>query len=499
MIIPFRVFRIFLLGLAAFLLAVASLHAGWTPENLIFAPGGYFYSMPLEAGGNNVHIAFFGHGPGLMGEVGYLRSSDRGDTWSSPHYYVPYSSGHTGSYPIFQIWQNKILVTWRDYGGQYHDFNVGYSISYNNGLDWTAPDYILDPGLEGITRLSTCNFENDIHVIFHQSDGYIATIYYIKSSNFGQSWSEKDWLFTFDTAEKGDIVAFGDYIHYFFGGRQQDTSTMELYYLRSTNSGLTWEDPVIISHDDGYSSRWPRAAINDLGYVAVLWKDLRRVNNEVMYGYYLTVSTDNGSSWREPIYAVRITDFDDEKEIIWDQNTLHIVWQDKSDFWIPYDRILYSFSSDFGQSWEIPDTVDSNYLYDSKNPSIAASDGHLYTVWMDDNYIVEESGMYFSRYEDETVIFDNSIPNQNQFKLNTYPNPFNSNLVISYSNLSSNRFEIFNIIGQKVMSFDLNGQASGEIIWNGRDFDDKQVSSGLYFLRAATADTTLSRMVLLLK
>ena len=499
MSVRYRIFYTILAAVIALLFLGIPVKAGWLPEVLIFGPGSSYYSIQMEADGNIVHIAFFGNGPGFLGEVGYIRSINQGQDWSDPHYFTLFYSGRTGSYPMFQKWQNKILVTWRDYGGHYHDYNIGYSISNNNGVSWTEPYYIMDPGHEGMTRISTCNFENDIHVMFHLSDGYEHSVYYMKSTDFGQNWSNEDYLFTFDYAEDGDIVAYGNYVHYFFGGWPDDTSTAELYYIRSTNAGASWSPPKVISHEDGYSSRFPRAAINSDGYVGVIWKDLRRVNGDPKYGYYVTVSTDDGSGWGIPVRATANTDFGTNKEITWKGDTLYIAWQARSDFWIPYYRIFYRYSKNLGLSWSAADTIDSYYIYHSEYPDIAASEGQLYAVWVDDRYIEDESGMYFSRYEEESTVTENYPQAAGLFELDIHPNPFNSSLTISYRDIGSNEIEIYNIMGQMIRSFPVGDGTRGQITWDGEDCGGNLISSGIYYIRISRDNKSISKKVLFLK
>ena len=84
------------------------------------------------------------------------------------------------------------------------------------------------------------------------------------------------------------------------------------------------------------------------------------------------------------------------------------------------------------------------------------------------------------------------------------PNPFNPSTTISY-NLSENihnpKIEIYNVKGQKVKSFQLEEKAGeSSIVWNGKDENDKSVSSGVYFYQLINAGKTVqTRKMLLMK
>jgi len=70
---------------------------------------------------------------------------------------------------------------------------------------------------------------------------------------------------------------------------------------------------------------------------------------------------------------------------------------------------------------------------------------------------------------------------------NAYPNPFNPKTTIEYAlpRLSSVTMSIFNILGQKVISFVIPSQAAGihQITWDSKNNLGGQVPSGLYIIR----------------
>lgn len=83
---------------------------------------------------------------------------------------------------------------------------------------------------------------------------------------------------------------------------------------------------------------------------------------------------------------------------------------------------------------------------------------------------------------DSIIIHDDGI------KLTNYPNPFNPSTTISFNVPQSSAFailEIFNIKGQKVKTLVKAQLASGNynISWNGKDSNNKRVSSGEYFAK----------------
>ena len=146
-------------------------------------------------------------------------------------------------------------------------------------------------------------------------------------------------------------------------------------------------------------------------------------------------------------------------------------FQNDSTIWIAVNQGQIYRSIDYGS------TFDQVYLADS---------------YIREIYFFNNIGYFFGndnillRFTDQVEgNLNNQIPN-NDYSLNTFPNPFNPSLTINYSvpNSSDVEIEIYNTLGQKIKSFSQSHLKSGDyfINWNGKDNNDKKVSSGLYFV-----------------
>ena len=97
---------------------------------------------------------------------------------------------------------------------------------------------------------------------------------------------------------------------------------------------------------------------------------------------------------------------------------------------------------------------------------------------------------------------DKVLPVKEKISITNYPNPFNPSTEISYNVPAGGHTEvtIFNIKGQIVKRLVNEYKSSGihTINWNGRNADNQNVSSGLYFCRIAHAEgTDMTKMSLL--
>ncbi len=114
-------------------------------------------------------------------------------------------------------------------------------------------------------------------------------------------------------------------------------------------------------------------------------------------------------------------------------------------------------------------------------------------------------GSLMVMYNNNTLIpnSDTDIPEYTTRLLGNYPNPFNPETKITYSlaNAGNAELSIYNIKGQRIKTLVNDHVEAGEhsIIWNGKDNNNSDVSSGVYFYRLKTADGVQNRKMLLLK
>ncbi|MBU2445520.1 MAG: T9SS type A sorting domain-containing protein, partial [Bacteroidetes bacterium] len=81
---------------------------------------------------------------------------------------------------------------------------------------------------------------------------------------------------------------------------------------------------------------------------------------------------------------------------------------------------------------------------------------------------------------------ENKLPNKYEL-LGNYPNPFNPATTISYALPYESKVEIviYDLLGKKIKHFLWDSQTSGYhvAIWDGKNEDGSQVSSGIYIYR----------------
>jgi hypothetical protein len=125
------------------------------------------------------------------------------------------------------------------------------------------------------------------------------------------------------------------------------------------------------------------------------------------------------------------------------------------------------------------------------------------------NQVIEtitETGVYAAFTTDASVDVDDEEGTILPFKFElsqNYPNPFNPVTTINYNlpRRSNVTIEVFNILGQKVITLLDENKSAGEyqITWGGNDSNEQKVSTGIYFYRFQAGDYVETKKMLLLK
>ena len=150
-------------------------------------------------------------------------------------------------------------------------------------------------------------------------------------------------------------------------------------------------------------------------------------------------------------------------------------------------------------TWDEPATRDFSHYKVYRNLSMIADDitvaSYLDPAVPNGTYSYNVRAVYSGGYQSALstdAVIEHIQTNSNEILIpaNTeligiYPNPFNPETTISYSLKADSKVSLFiyNIKGQKVRSL-VNGHIQAgfhTVTWNGKDENDKNVSSGIYF------------------
>lgn len=217
---------------------------------------------------------------------------------------------------------------------------------------------------------------------------------FTKSNDWGETWAEPTEVFQTQETGRFEIVAREDIIHFVWVGRFNYDDEWEIYYKRSTDSGDSWSENIMLSTLDSEGSDWPSVAINDRGELIVCWMDYKYSPNLWRGDLFVRYSYDSGEIWSE---EEQITFTHDAlyPNVIWQGDLIHSVWED----W-RYNQgdIFYMLSEDNGTTWGEQQRIEDDPGM-SLAPDLAVVDETVHVVWRQDSGL-DGRGIYYSRRDE---------------------------------------------------------------------------------------------------
>lgn len=169
----------------------------------------------------------------------------------------------------------------------------------DDGENWKPPVHIKEVG--DVLLITPLKIAERLFVMWfgkYKNDGYILEGAY--SEDDGKIWH------TIRLQEaKGldigsmDLIADGEHVYLVFSARRESLSVSQkqnIYFLRSQDSGKTWEPLQIIRHYPYVHTNalYPNITADGKGNVAVVWNDYRNIRGDL----YINYSSDFGKTWK---------------------------------------------------------------------------------------------------------------------------------------------------------------------------------------------------------
>ena len=441
-----------LLLFAAALFAALFSQAQWEPEvRLTNDPDSSLttgQSQCIAAIDDMVHVVWYDKRDGNW-EVYYKRSTDQGIIWGPDIRLTNNSSG--SYYPRIAASGLNIHVVWMDL----RDGNdeIYYKRSTDGGLSWGTDTRLTDDA-DDSRRPCISVSGSVVHVVWHDTRDGNYEIYYKRSTDGGLSW-ETDTQLTDDDgySYSSSIAASETNVHVVWNDSRDGNG--EIYYKRSIDGGINWGEETRLTNAE-LTSFFPSIAVSGED-VHVVWNDWRD-------GYaaeiYYKRSLDEGMSWEEDM---RLTYDDWGNSIIpsiaVSNPVMHVVWEDNRE---GNYHIYYKRSEDGGENWGEDTLISGIGVMSSKESSLAISGSVVHVVWYDDRDWNPE--VYYKRNPTGgfPVGIDNELTGNSGQLVSIFPNPASSILHIQFNDPPTieSFLTIRNILGEILISMPiLNGEA----------------------------------------
>jgi hypothetical protein len=270
--------------------------------------------------------------------LGGFKSTDPADPDSWTHFCVHPSggddreSGWADNNPASPFFGN-MYISW-------NDFNVGagalvVSRSTDNGSTWSSAITVANTGtfirntqitgdMSGNGTIYIAGMDeggggfphNDTNLIYKSTDGgatwsntytgtpfpgpgvtsagYFACMF--NDINIGPYWRHEGW---------GEPAAFNNIVHLVYAQHGAGSDPGDVYYIRSTDGGVTFGTPFLLNTDGGTRPQWqPNLSVSPTGTLLATWYDARESadcvvgdENTPCYRMFSRKSNDNGQSW----------------------------------------------------------------------------------------------------------------------------------------------------------------------------------------------------------
>ncbi len=260
----------------------------WGPDTRLTEDDRYFSFYPsVGVLGSEVHVVWDDQRDG-SDEIYYKRSTDGGTTWTTDTTLTNFPDPGCTGCPLVALSGSYVHVTW-NVGWPEHDYGVYYKRSTDRGETW-GPDTCLAPPPPDKWPSSLDASGLNVHLMWEAvvtEDPPDNDIYYMRSSDAGVTWGLDTCLIGGPFYSSGASVAVSaSNVHVLW--RDGRDGNDEIYYKRSMTEGSTWEPDTRLTFNPDVS-KWPFCAVAGTK-VHVVWDDMR---DHLIQVYYKRDTTGN--------------------------------------------------------------------------------------------------------------------------------------------------------------------------------------------------------------
>jgi hypothetical protein len=299
----------------------------WGTDNRFTNNPASSWRPSVSVNGTTVHLAWCDEISGNF-EIYYKRSTDDGINWSE-NTRLTFDSARSWA-PSLAVNGSVIHIVWPES----RDLNeeVYYKRSSDNGLSW-GPDTRLTYDSSGTYYPSVAVSGSNVHVVWYDFRTGRRTVFYKRSTNGGTNWGA-DTQLTFGTSESYNaaVCVSGSAVNVAW----QDTrfGAEEIFYMRSSDGGLNWSSENRMTSNSGIS--WYPSISVAQNNVHLAWQDNTSGNYEIYYDR----STDGGINWDQILQLTNDTAESLRPSIAVLDSLVHVVWNNKRDgnFEVYYKR-----------------------------------------------------------------------------------------------------------------------------------------------------------------
>ena len=305
---------------------------------------------------------------------------------------------------------NNVYVVWRDNNASSLNSGILFKRSNNSGVTF-------EPTIT-LSRTSGFSFEpkisatgNNLYVVWTDTTEGSNDMYFVRSTNNGISFEAVANLSEGMPGSAGvpQITSSGNNVYVVW--RDTTPGNADIYFARSTNNGLTFENSINLSTNSGISGLPQIAAVDNAVYV--VWQDTSPGNDEILF----RASMDGGVTFGEISNLSNYPGYSFEPRIAAEGNSIYVVWSGRTPegFMIFFKGSLDNGRT-FGPKLDLSQLRSGNQrgsafavtlLGPSSTPVIGAAEGNVHVAWRDNRFGNDE--IFYSRSENDGLNFTTPV------------------------------------------------------------------------------------------
>lgn len=420
-------------------------------------------------------------------DFSFLRSWNSGFSWLEP--IQPADTFYAGSdvVDIEYTSDNLIHVVWEGWFEGGNRSQLFHQSSSDNGMHWSNRHHVFNNSDLSLSYPRLASKGDTLFLVYTMG----GSMYFCRSFDCGLTWEQPRRA---DTAQgmsyRPTILYSQGRLHLVYQLNISDGG-IKIYYSRSDDFGLNWTPRIYLSsYEPGppfYASQFPSAYADENGHIASAWFDYQYGSMCGVTGDILArISIDNGDSWL-PEARLTYTQSGSSSSCLILNDIIYIAWEDSWQYGCDYSKIVISSSDNWGGSWSQAQVMTGPEALIEHAPFLLHSfEGRDTVIHCFYDIYNPSSDLYYVRskpYYSDRMVLPGNIPVV--LKLKAYPNVFNSSTLITFDNSEGGdvQLEIFDVNGKKVWSRCVFGK-EGSIVWDAIDNRGATVCSGIYFVRA---------------
>ncbi|HSW56571.1 MAG TPA: T9SS type A sorting domain-containing protein [Ignavibacteriaceae bacterium] len=249
----------------------------WSPLQGISGMDSGSLVPQLEVSGSNIFVTWE-QKTSLMNnksEINFIKSSDRGISWSSIINLSNSQQIHSDDVQI-TLSGNNLYCSWLEYLSSMEN-DIYFSKSTNNGNNWTAPVNITNNSDFQYNIYMTDNGINYLYIAYENGALLESEIYLKNSSDGGGTWSVPVNITNNPGKSSNPCISiFSDNIYFIWSDNSHSipaNDSSDIFFKWSTDFGLNWLDSVNVSENSGNSLQ-PRICYEINGPLPAPWLDI---------------------------------------------------------------------------------------------------------------------------------------------------------------------------------------------------------------------------------